>query len=154
MSTARRKIEARIKKKEQEIQQLEEKIESIRAQLLNLGGEIREAEAALTAFQESLDFIPEGEGGTPKLRAGTRLAKAREAIRAAGQPLHIMALLEAMGLEPSANNRASVAGSLSHYVRRGEIFTRPLANTFGLKDEAALGADSAQAEDDEAEGVP
>jgi hypothetical protein len=30
------------------------------------------------------------------------------------------------------STRAAVAGSLSAYVRNGEIFTRPAPNTFGL----------------------
>jgi hypothetical protein len=49
-----------------------------------------------------------------------------------GDPVHITTLLAEIGLEINRDTRASLAGSLAGYVRRGEIFTRPAPNTFGL----------------------
>jgi hypothetical protein len=41
-------------------------------------------------------------------------------------------LLSALGIGITKEARASLGGSLSAYVRRGEIFNRPSPNTFGL----------------------
>ena len=60
------------------------------------------------------------------------MAQAREIILARHQPVHISDLLQALGKEANRENRASVTSSLAAYVRRGEIFTRPAPNTFGL----------------------
>ena len=53
-------------------------------------------------------------------------------IKAAGKPLHINEILNVLKLEPNKKNRLSLSGSLSGYARRGEVFTRPAPNTFGL----------------------
>jgi hypothetical protein len=66
------------------------------------------------------------------LRPGTALAKAREAIKKAGHPLHVSEILKALGKPPDKKNRISLGGSLSGYVRKGEVFTRSAPNTFGL----------------------
>ena len=121
--SSRRKIEDRIKKKEQEIQELELKI--------------REAKAYIQAMNDVVKLIPDDGGrganrGPRELREGSMMASARDAIMKAGQPLHILKLLEAVGKPFTRENRASLAGSISAYVRRGEIFTRRGPNTFGL----------------------
>lgn len=118
--SGRRKIEDRIKRKEAEILEFELKI--------------RETRAYIQALQDAIKWLPR-DGDVPaetKLRAGSAVAEARELILKAGEPLHISKLLEAMGRELSRNNRAALSGSISAYVRRGEIFTRPAPNTFGL----------------------
>jgi hypothetical protein len=46
--------------------------------------------------------------------------------------MHLTDILLAMGQEASRANSASLGSSLAAYVRRGEIFTRPAPNTFGL----------------------
>ena len=68
------------------------------------------------------------------LRPGTTLAKARDAIKKAGKPLHVSEILKLVEKPADKKNRVSLGGSLSGYVRRGEIFTRPAPNTFGLKE--------------------
>jgi len=115
-------IEERLKKKESEIQGLEEKLRSARvyAQALQdvlklLGGKPDEA------------LLSE-----PGLRPGSSVDRAREAILQNGKPLHINDLLETLGLETTREGRASLTSSLSAYVRRNEIFTRPAPSTFGL----------------------
>ncbi len=126
MSLSRRRIDERIARKEEEIKELEMKL--------------REARAYVQALQDVAKLMPreslEGTSseGDAVLRAGSSVAEARDAIKAAGRPLHILDILKVLGKEPTRNNRAAVSGSLAAYVRRGEIFTRPRPNTFGLRD--------------------
>ena len=118
----RRKIEERLRRKDEEIQELEEKI--------------REARIYSQALQDVLKLFPRATshqspvGGT--LRSGSAVAQARDLILARNQPVHISEILEALGKQATRNNRASLSGSLAAYVRRGEVFTRPAPNTFGL----------------------
>jgi hypothetical protein len=118
----RNRIEERIHKKEQEIQELEMKI--------------REARSYIQALQDVAKLLPrdaEGEtGGDVSFRAGSSVADARSAILKAGKSLHIVDLLKAMGREVNRKNKTGVSSSLAAYVRRAEVFTRPKPNTFGL----------------------
>jgi hypothetical protein len=118
----REEITKRIERKEEEIREYEMKI--------------AEAKAYLQALTEMQKLIPKAPV-TPTnpalaLRAGTAMAKAREAILKAGKPLHISEILKALGRPVDRANRGSIAGSLSAYVRNGEIFTKIAPNTFGL----------------------
>ena len=63
--------------------------------------------------------------------AVTSLRRAKRS-KPSGKPLHISDLLVALGKETDHDNRAALSGSLSAYVRKHEIFTRPAPNTFGL----------------------
>jgi hypothetical protein len=118
----REELLKRIERKQEEIRELELKI--------------REGQAYLLGLQDTLKILPrDTESGVsvePTLRPGTGIAKARDAIRAAGRPLHISELLKAAGRSVSKESRAGLSGSLAAYVRRHEIFTRPAPNTFGL----------------------
>ena len=117
----REEFERRIDRKQQEIRDLETKI--------------REANAYLQALLDSMKWLPREEnpyGGSQSLRPGTTLAKAQEAIKKAGRPMHVGDILKAIGKTSDKKNRVSLGGSLSGYVRRKEIFTRPAPNTFGL----------------------
>lgn len=123
--TDRQRIENRLRRKEQEIVSLEEKIKAARAYA--------------QALRDVLKMMGTGAGSTGAaganpvvLRAGSAVAKAREEILRQGTPVHISDLLESLGKDRTRQNRASLTGSLSAYVRRGEIFTRPEPNTFGL----------------------
>jgi hypothetical protein len=60
------------------------------------------------------------------------VAKARDAILKAGRPLHVSEILTVIGKPDEKEGRISLGGSLSSYVRKGEVFTRPDPNTFGL----------------------
>lgn len=116
----RRKLEERIRKKEAEVEELRTKI--------------HDAEVALETLHEVRRMLPREPGviSDAVLRAGSMVADARIAILKAGKPLHIVALLTAMGREPTRENRTSLAGSMAAYVRDSKIFTRPAPNTFGL----------------------
>ena len=125
---SRQKLESRIRQKEQEIHDLELST--------------REAKSYLQALQDMLKMLPK-EGsvrGADALRPGSDMAKARDAIRAAGTPMHISAILGAMGKENTKKNRVSVAGSLAGYVRKGAIFSKTAPNTFGLVEMTDSGA--------------
>jgi hypothetical protein len=124
----RKKIEERLRKKEAEIQGLEERL--------------RTAKIYVQALQDVLrllgtpDSHPEPDAHaankTTTLRSGSAVDQARQIILHRREPMHISALLEAMGKDASADSRVSLASSLAAYVRRGEIFSRPAPNTFGL----------------------
>ena len=108
-----------IRKKEAEVQSLEDRLRAARIYLLALRD-------VLGALGKS------AEGGDPGLRHGSSVAKARDAILRAGNPMHVSELLSALGKDVTKETRASLASSLAAYVRRDEIFTRPAPNTFGL----------------------
>lgn len=118
----RRKIEERLRKKE--------------AEILYFRAQIKETEIYIQALQDVLKLLPRdgGEDTSPRtvLRPGSIVAKARELIITQGKPLHINEILAAQGREATREAKAALAGSISAYVRRGEIFTRPAPNTFGL----------------------
>ena len=119
----RKKIEDRIRKKEEEIQGLE--------------ADARDARVYVKALQDVLKMLPRepesvGESPSASLRPGSSVALARDIILKKAAPVHITQLLQEMGKELTRENRASLASSLAAYVRKGEIFTRPAPNKFGL----------------------
>jgi len=113
----RKKIEQRVRNKELEIQELGEKIKAAR---IYMG-----------ALQDVLKLLPR-EAEIVTLRPGSAVAKARETILRAGKPVHISAILNALGKEGTREERASLTSSLASYVRQGEIFSRSAPNTYGL----------------------
>jgi hypothetical protein len=113
------------------------RIERKRAEIVELESQTRLAREYLQALEDTFKLIPRdaATGAEPTvvtLRPGTSLARSRDAIRKAGRPLHLTELLTALGKGTSRNERAGLSGTLAAYVRRGEIFTRPAPNTFGL----------------------
>lgn len=124
--TERKKIEDRIRKKEQEIQ--------------DLNAKVREARVYIQALQDVLKMLPREDvtvtphdaSQTHSLRPGSGMAQVRDAIIERGHPLHISALLEKLGKSASREARISLSSSLAAYVRKGEVFTRTGPNTFGL----------------------
>jgi hypothetical protein len=117
---------------------LAKRIDRKRTEVAELETQVRLAREYLQALEDTLKIAPKDTGSgsesTVTLRAGTSLAKARDAIRSSGRPLHINDLLVAIGKGTSRNERAGLSGTLAAYVRRGEVFTRPAPNTFGLVD--------------------
>ncbi len=117
----RRRIEERIKRKEQEIQLLE--------------GQVKDAKVYIQALHDVLKMFPREEGESSAiaaLRPGSLVALAREAVWKQGAPLHIDEMLKRMGKPLDRTNKTALSGSLAAYVRKGQIFTRPAPNTFGL----------------------
>ena len=118
---SRKKIEERIRRKEQEIQELE--------------SQLREARSYLQALQDVVKMMPRDDAqDDPEvtIRSGSFVDEARQIILAHGAALHIMDILRAMGRDLTKENRSSLSSSLAAYVRRNEVFTRPKPNTFGL----------------------
>ena len=108
-------------RKEAEIQQLEEKLKTARVYL--------------HALQDILKSVEREESPTKDeavLRQGSAVAQVRDIIMGVGQPVHMDNLLDSLGKGSSREAKASLTSSLSAYVRRGEIFSRPAPNTFGL----------------------
>lgn len=135
--TSRKRIEDKISKKEQEIQELEMKI--------------REARAYVQALHDIAKMLPkvgdatmEDEESESSIREGSNVDDARKAISAAGKPLHVVEILKATGKEDNRKNRTGMSGSLAAYVRRNEIFTRPRPNTYGLISMGSVSLASAQ----------
>ncbi len=118
----RKKIEDKIKKKEQEIQEYETKIS--------------EAKIYISALNETLRLLPKDsditESPESKIRPGSAIAKTLALLKKTGRPMHINEILEGIGKSTSKKDRVALSGSLGWYVRRHEIFTRPAPNTFGL----------------------
>lgn len=117
----RDKIEDRIKKKEQEIQDYEMKIS--------------EAKSYIEALMDTIKLLPKSEiaeAPESKIRPGSTIAKTLALLRKAGKSMHINEILEGMGKSTSKKERVALSGSLGWYVRRHEIFMRTAPNTFGL----------------------
>jgi hypothetical protein len=106
----------------------------------DLERQIDMAKAYLQAIQDSIKALPREvsssanglEGPSSILRAGTLLARAKDAIQRNGSPMHINALLAAIGMENKKSARVSLVGSLGGSVRKRQVFTRPGPNIFGL----------------------
>jgi len=119
---------------------LKQRIEKKRTEIATLEEKLNEAGVYLRALEDTFRLLPREEGdsgdvgaGTPSvMREGTRIARAREILQKSGHPMHISELLTAMDLPLDNNTRAALSGSLGAYVRKGEVFTRPAPNTFGL----------------------
>jgi len=137
-----------IGRKEEEIQGLEESI--------------KEAKVYLQALRDVLKKFPkEASEDTPaSLRPGSMVALARDSILQAKRALHVDEMLKMQGKELTRENRTALGGSLSAYVRKGAIFSRPGPNTFGLVElepktpideepPADFGRDQAAKEDDD-----
>jgi seryl-tRNA synthetase len=118
----RTKIEEKIKKKEEEIQELENKI--------------REAKAYLQALQDTIKILPKenvsGAMVENMLKPGSNIDKTYNFLKKTGKPVHLNEILIGIGKTISKKDKISLSGSLGWYVRRNEVFTRPAPNTFGL----------------------
>ncbi len=115
----REQFQKLLDRKQQEIQHLELELEK--------------AKTYVQALQDSMRFLPKDNGQEAAvLRPGSTLAKTQEILRSAGKSMHITEILKALNKPSDKKHRLSLSGSLSSYVRSGEIFTRPAPNTFGL----------------------
>jgi hypothetical protein len=113
---------------------IEKIIEEKKREMWNWQAKINEARIYVSALEDTLRILPKDPepGVDIDLRPGTIIYKAREILGAKGEPMHIADLLKALGKPNDNTNRAAVSGSISAYYRKGQIFTRPAPNTFGL----------------------
>jgi hypothetical protein len=121
---------------------LDRKIEKKKEEITTLERTLGETRAYLQALEDTRKMLPR-DPGTPEdvvLRAGTDLAKVREALEQEGRPLHVDELLKRIGKPIEKKHKISLSGSLAAYVRDRKIFTRPAPNTFGLVEFASPNA--------------
>jgi hypothetical protein len=127
----REDVARRIEKKRAEIDGLEVELLAARAYLQALEDMHKIAARESPAASAPL-FIGDRNRAAPSFRAGSMTGAAYEAIKSAGRPLHVNVLLSAIGRAVTRQERSAVSGTLAAYVRKGEVFTRPAPNTFGL----------------------
>ncbi len=128
-------IRKKMDRKRKELTELRSRRDQIQSSLRETNTLIREVNAALAAYEEVLRLAPDdSDDETSEPRPGSMVALAREALRKHGQPLHVGKLLEAMGKQPTSSQKVSLGSSLAAYVRKEQIFTKPEANTFGLRE--------------------
>ena len=107
------RLNEKIKKKEQEIQEYETKI--------------REAKSYLQALQDAMKLLPREDIGSFEksiLRPNSNIGKTHAFLKKVKKPMHVNEILKAIGKGTTKKERVSL--------RRKEIFTRPAPNTFGL----------------------
>lgn len=143
---ARDELMRRIERKEAELKQIEQEAQA----------KVREGRAYIQALQEALRLLPrEGKVGRTSeraLRPNSMLAKARDAIKKAGRPLHVSEILTALGKPVERASRSNLSGTIGAYVRKGEIFIKTAPNTFSLAElEDGEGDAREQKPDDESE---
>lgn len=127
MSSTRRKIEAKIKKKNQEIQSLEFDKNDIDTRILTIRAE-------KNGMEEVLKMLPleEESGKSRTIRANSGAGKVQKLLRKHGKPMYIADIVIGIKRVNNLKNRAALASTLNSYFRNMEIFTRPESNTFGL----------------------
>jgi hypothetical protein len=115
-------------------------------EIASLELQIKETKAYIQGLQDSLKLLPRdgSEIAEYSLREGSNLAKTRDILKIAGEPLPIAEILKALGKPSDKEHRTSLAGTLSGYARDGKVFTKTAPNTFGL-----LEFRSVQREEDE-----
>jgi hypothetical protein len=116
-----KKLEDKIRKKEQEIQEYATKI--------------NEAKVYIQALQEAIKLLPKSgtdESSESKIRPGSTIGKTLALLKKTGKPMHIDEILLAIGKSASKKDKMALGGSLGWYVRRHEVFNRTAPNTFGL----------------------
>jgi len=110
------------------------RIERKKEEIRGLENNIREAMSYIQALQDTLKFLPKDKdlqlSAYRSLRKGSEMEKVRLFLLKAGKPLYIEDILKGIGKGKESRN--AIAGSLSAYTRRNEIFTRPEPGTFGL----------------------
>jgi hypothetical protein len=128
--------------------ELLKRIEKKQAEIREHDDRIREANAYLQGLQDTLKLIPKddefGDQQEVALRHGSNIAKARDALRTNGKPLHITEILKAIGQPTDKKHRLALGGSIAAYARKNAVFNKTAPNTFGLlefevKDDDLLG---------------
>ena len=125
-----KKMQRQVNRKEKEIQQLE-----LDRQELNM--KIRIGHEVIAALKEAMKHLPKDgieENPVLSLRPGKSIAKVYDILKQGGSPMHIKDILTAMGKETDKKSQQATGSQLNNYVRKERIFTRPIANTFGLKE--------------------
>jgi hypothetical protein len=117
-------------------EEITKKIEKKEQELATLYQQANDCQIYISSLQDVLKMLPRDTDGGKEivLRAGSLISKARDILKKTQKPLHVTDLLTALGRPNTPKARLALSGSLSAYVRRDEVFTRPEPNTFGLKE--------------------
>ena len=115
---------------------LVKKIERKRQEITDLESQHKQATSYMQALEDTLKLFPRDGASIGAqshfMRQNSNVSKARDALKRARKPLHVNDILAAIGRPQDRSSRAGLNSSLSLYVRKGEIFTRPAPNTYGL----------------------
>src|ERR1700722_7003310 len=89
---------------------IEDALAAKRREVAELEAAIAAARVYVTALEDALRLLPEDAAThkpprRPRLRPGSDIAKAREAILKAGKPLHVDEILAAIGKEIKYKNK-------------------------------------------------
>jgi hypothetical protein len=137
MSVIKSELEKRLKRKRAEISALEGEIEHFEDRIAGSREKISTLEATLQELQSLYNLIPseaDVSGPQPAFRQNSEGWLVHEVLRNAGKPMYVDEILEQLGREITIEARGSLAGQLGGYVRKGQVFTRPAPNTFGLRE--------------------
>jgi hypothetical protein len=127
-------------------EQYQKLLERKQQEIQDLQIQIEKAKAYMQALQDTMRFLPKEESQEDaSLRPGTALAQARDVLRRTARPMHVNEILKALNRPADKKHRVSLSGSLSNYVRNGQIFTRPAPNTFGLFETARTSSNEPEA---------
>src|SRR5262245_40584436 len=101
------------------------RIEKKRAEVEVMRQALRLEERYLEALLDSYKLLPrsgeETNGAGPStFRKGSNTAKAYEALKRAGHPMHVKDLVEAMGQKVNRSTTQGLSSSLRAYVNKGE----------------------------------
>ena len=123
--TGKAAAEAFIQKKMDEVRKARQRVERLEDALRHY----EEVYNIITGVssRDSSDVSREGT-----VQSGSQGEKVRKVLADAGEPVHIDEIMSRLGIENTVPAKNSLAGSLSRYVRQGQIFTRPARGTFGL----------------------
>ena len=72
------------------------------------------------------------EEAAARLRPGSDVSRAYEALSQKGQPMHVTDILRALDKGEEKEARQAMTSQLGNYVRQGRIFERTGPNIFGL----------------------
>lgn len=110
----------------------EKLIEKKRAEIADAEKAITAAEAYIQAMTDALKKLPKDDSSAPTVRPGSEVEKIRDAILAAGKPLHVNEIIESLGRPDDPAAKAKIAGLLGWYTSKGRVFTKAAPNTYGL----------------------
>ncbi len=121
-------------------QKLDEKIRRKKQEIQDLEGKIREASAYIQALEEAAKLLPRETARQVSvemaLRPGSGAYKAYSALQKAGKPLHVTEIMKAIDMPINKKNRIALGGTLSRYSRNEEFFLKTAPNTFTILDSA------------------
>src|SRR6266511_1863859 len=137
MDLIKSELEKRLKRKRAEITALESEVEHYEDRIADCRDKISSLDATVQELQSLYTLIPSEadiSGPQPAFRQNSEGWLVHELLRDVGKPMYVDEILEKLEREINTDTRGSLAGQLGGYVRKGQVFTRPAPNTFGLRE--------------------